>query len=106
MEPFHPLNREPVWMSAEDSMRPLKSGDLIFVHSAAMCPNVLVDAMCKHAKAEGELRISNGRFFFSLLTAACATLGQGEQFQNDSNEYACLANRNSIKDVPFLPLIR
>ncbi|CAG0918541.1 unnamed protein product [Notodromas monacha] len=53
MEPFHPLNREPVWMTAEDAVKPLKSGDLVFVQSAAMCPNVLVNAMCIHGKAAG-----------------------------------------------------
>lgn len=49
-EPAHPLNKEPKWMSAEDAMQFVKSGDHVFVQGAAATPRVLVPALAEHGR--------------------------------------------------------
>jgi len=52
-EPAHPLNKEPRWMSAEESMQFVKSGDTVFIQGAAATPRVLVPALAEHGKKNG-----------------------------------------------------
>lgn len=49
-EPFHPLPRAPITSSAEDAVKVVKSGDNIFVHSAAATPSKLLAALANHGK--------------------------------------------------------
>lgn len=49
-EPAHPLGKEPKWMSAEEAMRFVKTGDTVFVHGAAATPRALVPALAEHGK--------------------------------------------------------
>ena len=49
-EPFHPLPRTPINLSAEEAVKVVKSGDTIFVHSAAATPTKLLAALAKHGK--------------------------------------------------------
>ena len=49
-EPFHPLPRAPVTLSAEEAIKVVKSGDTIFVHSAAATPTKLLAALAHHGK--------------------------------------------------------
>lgn len=49
-EPFHPLPRTPITASAEDAIKVVKSGDTIFVHSAAATPSNLLAALANHGK--------------------------------------------------------
>lgn len=49
-EPAHPLDKQPKWMSAEDAMQFVKSGDHVFVQGAAATPRVLVPALAEHGK--------------------------------------------------------
>ncbi|XP_076365197.1 succinyl-CoA:acetate/propanoyl-CoA:succinate CoA transferase-like [Tachypleus tridentatus] len=51
-EPFQPLNREPKWMSAEEAVQIIKSGDTVFLQGIAATPRKLVPAMVEHAKKE------------------------------------------------------
>ncbi|CAG0896936.1 unnamed protein product [Darwinula stevensoni] len=52
-EPFHPMKRDPVWKSAEEAVKVLKSGDTVFIQGSAATPMVLIDAMCNYAKSAG-----------------------------------------------------
>lgn len=49
-EPFHPLPRTPVTLSAEEAIKVVKSGDTVFVHSAAATPTKLLAALANHGK--------------------------------------------------------
>lgn len=48
----HPIpEKQPRWISAEEAVSVIKSGDRVFVHSSAATPLLLVDAMTKHGIA-------------------------------------------------------
>ena len=47
-EPFHPLPRLPVKLTAEEAVKVVRSGDTVFVHSAAATPSKLLDALSNH----------------------------------------------------------
>lgn len=49
-EPAHPTNKSPKWMSAEESMRFIKSGDTVFIQGAAATPRALVPALAEYGK--------------------------------------------------------
>lgn len=49
-EPFHPLRRSPITLTAEEAVKAVKSGDTIFVHSAAATPSRLLAALAQHGK--------------------------------------------------------
>lgn len=49
-EPAHPTNKTPKWMSAEESMRFIKSGDTVFIQGAAATPRALVPALAEYGK--------------------------------------------------------
>lgn len=49
-EPAHPLDKQPKWMSAEEAMKFVKSGDHVFIQGAAATPRVLVPALAEHGK--------------------------------------------------------
>ena len=49
-EPAHPLDKQPKWMSAEESMRFIKSGDHVFIQGAAATPRALVPALAEYGK--------------------------------------------------------
>ncbi len=49
-EPFHPLPRTPINLTAEEAIKVIKSGDTIFVHSAAATPTKLLAALAQHGK--------------------------------------------------------
>lgn len=49
-EPFHPLRRTPITLTAEEAVKAVKSGDTIFVHSAAATPSRLLAALAQHGK--------------------------------------------------------
>lgn len=49
-EPFHPLRRSPITLTAEEAIKAVKSGDTIFVHSAAATPSRLLAALAQHGK--------------------------------------------------------
>lgn len=49
-EPAHPTNKEPKWMSAEEAMNYVKSGDTVFIQGAAATPRALVPALAEHGK--------------------------------------------------------
>jgi len=52
-EPFHPIpNRKPKFMSADESVKIVKSGDTVFVHGAAATPIPLLEALAKHGKSD------------------------------------------------------
>jgi acyl-CoA hydrolase len=44
------MDRSPQWVSAEEAVKCIKSGDTVFSQGAAATPNVLLAAMTKHAK--------------------------------------------------------
>lgn len=53
-EPAQPLgNRQPKWMSAEEALSVVKSGDTVFVQGAAATPRVLVPALAEYGKKAG-----------------------------------------------------
>ncbi|CAG2117271.1 unnamed protein product, partial [Medioppia subpectinata] len=53
-EPTHPIpQRTPKWMSPEEALSVVKSGDHVFVHGAAATPRVLVPALAAHGKKAG-----------------------------------------------------
>lgn len=52
-EPFQPLNKQPKWVSAEDAVSVIKTGDTVFVHGAAATPRKLVPAMAAHGRKGG-----------------------------------------------------
>lgn len=54
-EPFHPLPRLPTKLTAEEAVKAVKSGDTVFVHSAAATPTKLLDALSKYGM-ESQLR--------------------------------------------------
>uniref|UniRef100_A0A069DUF7 Putative acetyl-coa hydrolase n=1 Tax=Panstrongylus megistus TaxID=65343 RepID=A0A069DUF7_9HEMI len=45
-----PLNRDPCWVSAEQAVQCIKSGDTVFLSGAAATPIVLADAMAEYGK--------------------------------------------------------
>ena len=49
-EPFHPLPRTPIILTVEEAIKVVKSGDTIFVHSAAATPTKLLVALAQHGK--------------------------------------------------------
>lgn len=49
-EPAHPTNKQPKWMSAEEAMNYVKSGDTVFIQGAAATPRALVPALAQHGK--------------------------------------------------------
>ncbi|XP_046441896.1 4-hydroxybutyrate coenzyme A transferase-like [Daphnia pulex] len=49
-EPFHPLPRTPITLTAEEAIKVVKSGDTVFVHSAAATPTKLLAALANHGK--------------------------------------------------------
>ncbi|GAB1607144.1 uncharacterized protein LOC115226527 [Argonauta hians] len=51
MEPFHPYpEREQTWMTAEEAVSAVKSGNRVFMHGAAATPVRLVNALAEHGK--------------------------------------------------------
>ncbi|CAL1291843.1 unnamed protein product [Larinioides sclopetarius] len=53
-EPAQPLcSKQAKWMSAEEAIRVVKSGDTVFVQGAAATPRVLVPALAEHGKKSG-----------------------------------------------------
>ncbi|CAH1775592.1 unnamed protein product [Owenia fusiformis] len=54
IEPFHPIpGKEPVWTTAEEAVKKIKSGMRVYVHGTSCTPNVLVSAMAKHGSQAG-----------------------------------------------------
>lgn len=50
-EPAHPVHdKQPKWMSPEEAMQFVKSGDEVFVQGAAATPRILVPALAEHGK--------------------------------------------------------
>lgn len=49
-EPAHPTTKEPRWMSAEEAMNYVNSGDTVFIQGAAATPRGLVPALAEHGK--------------------------------------------------------
>ncbi|XP_073969400.1 succinyl-CoA:acetate/propanoyl-CoA:succinate CoA transferase [Rhodnius prolixus] len=45
-----PLNREPCWVTAEEAVKCIKSGDSVFLSGAAATPIELANAMAEHGK--------------------------------------------------------
>eukprot|EP00112_Aurelia_sp_Birch-Aquarium-sp1_P022630 Seg644.2 transcript_id=Seg644.2/GoldUCD/mRNA.D3Y31 product="4-hydroxybutyrate coenzyme A transferase" protein_id=Seg644.2/GoldUCD/D3Y31 len=55
-EPFHPIpNRKPKYMSADEAVKVVKSGDCVYVHGAAATPLPLLESLAAHGKS-GELK--------------------------------------------------
>ncbi|XP_035228626.1 4-hydroxybutyrate coenzyme A transferase-like [Stegodyphus dumicola] len=53
-EPAQPLgDKQPKWMSAEEAVKVVKTGDTVFVQGAAATPRVLVPALAEHGKKSG-----------------------------------------------------
>ncbi|XP_054719383.1 4-hydroxybutyrate coenzyme A transferase-like [Uloborus diversus] len=53
-EPSQPLgNKQPKWMSAEEAVKVVKSGNTVFVQGAAATPRALVPALAEHGKKSG-----------------------------------------------------
>ncbi|XP_046384402.1 4-hydroxybutyrate coenzyme A transferase [Ischnura elegans] len=52
-EPSQPLDRQPEWLSADEAVKVIKSGDTVFIQGAAATPIELVSAMTNFGKANG-----------------------------------------------------
>lgn len=52
-EPAQPVNHQPEWLTADEAVKMIKSGDTVFLSGAAATPIELVKAMTKHGKSSG-----------------------------------------------------
>lgn len=74
-EPAHPIGgKKPSWMSAEEAMRFVKSGDTVFIQGAAATPRGLVPALAEHGKKN---KLKN------VTVQHIHTEGQGEYLEPD-----------------------